>query len=316
MREYLESLWSIRGSDDDFEEDGLHAQGHLGGKFPVHSDDAAVDADLVGLVCGLPGLLYGLSDCRAAGVHVLEGHAERLAEVTDDVQGGVGVLDIVVGEFLALYLTGEGKRIRARDGLRIELRVLMGVLAITEALAQVVFEEELLVQAGLPAHVRGNAHVIFGSMGVGLGGELETGVVGSVPVRAQLLENLSVVGGVADYRHVLPVLGGAAYHRRAAYVDVLDSVLHGHAFARNGLPERIEVHAHEIYGAYALLLEGLHVPGNVTAREYAAMHLGMQCLHPAVEYFGEAGDIGDSDRAHAALLEQPAGAPRGDYLPT
>ena len=40
---------------------------------------------------------------------MLETHSERLLELAYDVQGGIGILDIVVGKFLSSELAGGGK---------------------------------------------------------------------------------------------------------------------------------------------------------------------------------------------------------------
>ena len=84
---------------------------------------------------------------------MLEGHAERLGEVAHHVEGRVGILDIVVGEFLALYLTGKGKGVRRLLGCSIELCLLVRVLAVAERLLEVVLQEKFLVESGLLAHI-------------------------------------------------------------------------------------------------------------------------------------------------------------------
>ena len=252
-----EDLQGLRGEgrgDDDLQEDGLHAQGDLGGQFAVHAHDTAVDAHLVGLIGGLPGFLDVGAHGRAAGVHVLEGHAEGLLEVAEHVQGRVGILDIVVGEFLALDLGGEGQGERSRLQGGVEVRALVRVLAVTERLLEVVLEEQLLVQAGLLAHVSGDAGVIFGRMGISLGGELQTRLLAGLAILTEFGEDGVVVGGIADDGDVAPVLGGAADHGRTADVDVLDGILEGDAFLRDGLLERIQVHAHEVDGLDLILL--------------------------------------------------------------
>ena len=313
-----EDLQGFRGvgrGDDDLQEDGLHAAGHLGGKFAVHAHDAAVDAHLVGLIGGLPGLLDGLSHRGAAGIHMLEGHAEGLVEVPQHVQGRIGVLDVVVGQFLALDLLREGQGERSGFESGIEVRALVRVLAVAEALLDVELQEELLGQAGLLAHVRGDAGVVFRRVGVGLGGELQAGFRARTAVFAEFRENGIVIVRVAHDGDVPPVLGGAAHHRRTTDVDVLDGILQRHAFLGYGLPERIQVHAHELDGLDTVFLQGFHVGRDVASGQDAAMHLRMQGLHAAVTDLREAGDFADADGLHAFGLEEFLGTAGGDDLP-
>ena len=83
----------------------------------------------------------------------------------------------------------------------VEFGLLVRVLAVTEFLLQVIFEEEFLVQSGLGAHVGGNGHVIFCGMGIGLGGKLETGLTGGIAGGLDFRKNGGVVLRVADHCH-------------------------------------------------------------------------------------------------------------------
>ncbi len=167
--EDLQGFGGVVRSNDNLQEDGLHAGSYLGGEGAVYTHNTTVDAHLVGLIGGLPGFFDGLAHGSAARVHMLEGHAEGLFKVTQYIEGGVGVLDVVVREFLALNLGGEGQG--ERDGFQrsVELGALVRVLAVAEALLKVVLQEELLVETGLGTHVSSDAGIVFGRMGIGLG---------------------------------------------------------------------------------------------------------------------------------------------------
>ena len=246
---------------------------------------------------------------------MLEGYAERLLEVTQHVEGGVGVLDIVVGEFLALDLLGEGQGERGGFQGGVELGALVGVLAVAEALLEVVLQEEFLIEAGSLSHIGGDAGIVLGRVGIGLGRELQAGLVRSLPVSLELFQDGIVVGGVAHDGHVLPVLGGAAHHGRTADVDVLDGLGQGDTLLGDGLLEGIEVHADELDGLDAVLLQGLHVCGNVAAGQDAAVYLRVKGLDTSVADFRETGYFADADGLHTLGFQQFLGTARGDDFP-
>ncbi len=247
---------------------------------------------------------------------MLEGHAERLLEVTQDVQGRIGILDVVVGEFLALDLLREGQGEGSRFEGGIEVRALVRVLAVAERLLDVVLQEELLRQTGLGTHVGGDAGVVLGRMGIGLGGEFQAGFRAGAAVLAEFGQDGVIVGRIAHDGDVAPVLGSAADHGRAADVDVLDGIFQGDAFLGDGLLERIQVHAYQVDGLDTVLLQGVHVGLQVTAGQDTAVHFRMQGLHPAVQDLRETGDFADADGLHTFLLEKFLGSPGGDDFPT
>ena len=76
----------------------------------------------------------------------------------------------------------------------------------------------------------------------------------------------------------------------------------------DGRGERVEVHADEVDGRDAVLLDRRHVLGEIATGEDAAMHLRMQRLDAAVEHFREAGviaDLGDGRPASRSILAVP-----------
>ena len=192
----------------------------------------------------------------------------------------------------------------------------MGILAVAQALLQVVFEEELLVQAGLGTHIGGDHHIVLSGMGIGLGREFEAGLPCGVAGGGDLFEYPAVVGRVADDSHVGPVLCGAAQHGRTAYVDVLYRILHGHVRLGDGLLERIEVDADHVDVFYAVLLQLLTVAFEVPASEQGSVDLRVKGLHAAVADFRESGYLADVDYFKSCTLQEFHGAAGGDDLPS
>ena len=73
----------------------------------------------------------------------------------------------------------------------------------------------------------------------------------------QLVEHRPVLGGVGQHRHVLPVLGRAAHHGRAADIDVLDGVFQRATGLGHGGLERVQVHHQEVDGVDACVDRGI-----------------------------------------------------------
>ena len=247
---------------------------------------------------------------------MLQTDAERLIELAHDSQRSVSILDIVVRKLLAVQLLGRSERERNGLLLGIELGLLVGVLTVAQRLLEVELQEELLVQAGLLAHIGSNHGIVLCRVGVGLGRELQTGLLRRIAMRLNLIQNLGVILRMANHRHILPVLGSRAQHRRTTDVDILNRLIHRHALLLNCLTERIEVHAHHVDELNRVLLQGLEVALIVTTRQQTAMHLRVQGLYATVANLGEARYVADVDDLHTALLEQLHRTARGDYLPT
>lgn len=123
-----------------------------------------------------------------------------------------------------------------------------------------------------------------------------------------------VVGGIGDDGDTGVVLGGGADHGGAADVDVLDGIFQGDVGLGHGLAEGVEVHAHQVDGGDAVLLDGGQVLGQVAAGQDAAMHLGMQGLDAAVEHFREAGVVADFGDRQAGVAQHLGGAAGGQEL--
>ena len=215
-----------------------------------------------------------------------------------------------------MQLAGKGQRIGHLVLLAVELRPLVRVLAVAQRLHEVEFQEEFLVQTRLRPHVGGDHRVVLGRMGVGLGRELQPRRLFGVAAGLDLRQHLSVVRRIAHHRHVGPVLGCRTKHRGSADVDVLNGILHLHVGFGDRLPERIEVHAHQVDELDAVLLQGFQMLRVVAARQQPAVDLRMEGLDPSVADLRESRHVADVDDLDAALPQQFHRAARGDHLPT
>ena len=93
-------------------------------------------------------------------------------ELGDQLEGGIGVVEVVVAELLALQLARRGDA-RPRLAADVERRLLMRVLAIAQELLELarddeVLRENLAERAREPVRDRG---IIGGGARIGLGGE-------------------------------------------------------------------------------------------------------------------------------------------------
>ena len=210
--ENLEGLVRERWSHDNLQEDGLHKLGYLLRNLAVNGYDATEDAHRISLVGLLPCLLDVLADSCATGVHVLETHSERLAELTHDVERSVSILDVVVRHLLAVELLSCSQRVGHLICRSVELCRLVGVLAIAQRLNEVERREELLVQLRLLTHICRDAHIVLCGVGISLCRELEACLEGCVATLLNLSDDASVVRRVAHNGYIAVVLSRRAQH--------------------------------------------------------------------------------------------------------
>jgi hypothetical protein len=154
--------------------------------------------------------------------------------------------------------------------------------------------------------------VVLGGVGEGFLRQIEAGgVTQGAAVGLHLLDQGGIVGRVGDDGHMLIVLGRGPHHGRAADVDVLDGVVQGVGLG-HGLHERVEVHAHQVDVAQAVLVHGRHVGRVVPHREDAGVDLGMQGLDAAVQHLREAGEFGHVLHRQAGVADGLGGAAGGE----
>ena len=112
------------------------------------------------------------------------------------------------------------------------------------------------------------------------------------------------MAGIGQHGHVFPVLGARAHHGGAADVDVLNGVGQRAAGLGHRRFERIQVHAQDVDGADAMLVQRRHVCRQVAPREQAAMDFGVQRLDAAIEHFRKTGVIGHLGHGQSAIGQQ------------
>ena len=83
---------------------------------------------------------------------------------------------------------------------------------------------------------------------------------------------------------------------------------------RHRLLERIEDDHQQIDRADAVRRHRGAMAVIVADGEQAAVHLGMQGLHPAVHHLGKAGEVGDVDHLQPCVRKRLGGAAGGDEL--
>ena len=214
-----------------------------------------------------------------------------------------------------------------------QVAVQRGLLVAVFAVAQVLHLGEdavaLAGELGARGHVGFRQLVFFERDGreviadgaVVLGDAVERGhrqgkaqLVAQLAVGLQLGQHGFVLVGGGDHAHVFPVLGGAAHHGGAANVDVLDGVSQCATGFGHGGFKGIQVDHQQVDGVDAVILEGRHVGGQLAAGQQAAVHLGVQRLHAAIQHFRELGDLGHLGHGQAFLGQQLRGATGGQQL--
>ena len=131
-------------------------------------------------------------------------------------------------------------------------------------------------------------------------------------IAGDFFRNRWIVGWRSDHSNVVKILGSGADHGRSADVDVFDQLLECHAGLRSGFFEGVEIHHDHIYRLDAMLGNGCDVRGILAPMQDAAVNFGMQRLHPAIEHFGEAGEIGNIFDGNAGIAQELSGASSGD----
>ncbi len=198
---------------------------------------------------------------------------------------GVDVEQVVEGKFLALAL-GEIPG-AARLFRHVESRALSRVLAVTERHEPLHRQPEPAWQALFHrGEEAGDGRVVIRQVCENLGGELPSQDLVDLAL-AQLLQHEGIVERIGDDDDLGVVLRRRAEHRWPADIDVLYRVIEGDARLRHRLLEGIEVHRHQVDRLDSVPGDRGPVLREVAPGEDAAVHGGVQRLHPAVEHLGE-----------------------------
>ena len=268
------------GRGDDFGEDAADRFGGGAVERAVDRDDAAKGRDAVAGERGLIGFDQRVAGGDAAGIGVLDDDDGRraVAKFADQLQRGVGVVVIIVGEFLALDLLRLSDAARGGTDRQIEGGGLMRIFAIAQRRAQRARQAErfgegdALVCEGEPA---GDHRIIGGGGGISLGREHAAEVVaGRATLFVHFGDQPGIVGGIGDDRDAFVILRGGADHGGAANVDILDNLLAIRALGDGG-GEGIEIDDDKIDRADGMLVHRGDMIRVAPHGEQAAMDLGM-----------------------------------------
>ncbi len=246
---------------------------------------------------------------------MLYDHAGRLLELAHQLQGGVCINDVVVRQLLALQHAGGRDRGAFHPGGAVEGRALVRVLAVAQTLhpAPLLVNSLTEVAVLVAPEVIGD-HAVVGRRGAkGSRRQPAPGSVGHAAGLADLGQDDVVVVRVNHYGNVGVILGRRAKHRRAAYVDILYGLLEA-AVTRGDLGEGVEVDAHKIDVLQVVFLDLLAMRGVLPARQYAAVHAGVQRLDAPIEDLGTAGVLADVDHLEAGVAQCPGRSARGEDL--
>ena len=249
--------------------------------FAIEGDDAAkgrggVGAESLGIGVGCFG-----SNRHAAGVGVLDDDAGWGFKTFYTFPSGIGVGNIVVAELLALQLLRGHQRARGRVQVTEKRGVLVRVFAVAQILQ---FHKAAIGLTGKHRHAAIGLHrrQVVADRAVVLANAVEgsnrQGKLGAAAHRAMGLQfgyHGVVLAGVGEHGHVFPVFGRAAYHGRAADVDVFNRLFQRASGARHRGFEGIQIHHQQIDGLNAMGCERLHVRQHIAPREQAAMNFRM-----------------------------------------
>ncbi len=212
-------------------------------------------------------------------------------ELADQLEGGIGVVEIVVAEGLALELLCR-RNARPRFAIAVERGPLMRVLTVTHdfrklAAERAVWNVVVVERTCEPVRDRG---IVRGGPCIGFSRKLLAQLERHPALLPYRLEHALVIVGIDNHSDVGVVLGRRADHRGPADVDVLDRLRVGGVLG-DGCLERIEVDHHQVDGADPMLVHRRLVRGVVAHGEEPAMHLGVQRFDPAVHHLGKAREI-------------------------
>ena len=223
-----------------------------------------------------------------------DGSGPRGIELRNELECRIGVVDVIVGELLALHLPF-GRDPAATLSRRVECGGLMRIFAIAQARSKLAGERAISWR-GKPHFrrepIRDHRVIDGGARKCFLREFLAQFPGRATTVRSQFAEDLGVIAGVHDDRDVAVILGGGTNHSRAADVDIFDAI------GETGAPpdrrlERIEIHHEKIDRRDAMRQHRRHMFWIFPYGQKPAMDLRMQSFHPSVKEFGKPGQIGD-----------------------
>ena len=228
---------------------------------------------------------------------------------------GVGIVQVVVGQLLALKLRGLRNACGAGHLRDIDRGLLVRVFAIAQRVGALEGEGEGLgEQRGFIARGRregkpaGDRGVIGGGAGIGLARHAGAeSLACRAAIGVHFRHQRGIVRRIGEDRHEAVVLRRRAHHRRPANVDILDHFRAARALG-DGRLEGVEVDHHQIDRPDPVGLHRSHVLRVVAQRQQPAVNRGVEGLDPPVHHFGKAGQLRDVLHRKACVAERLGGA--------
>src|SRR5690606_37639769 len=283
----------------------------------------------IGLERFAVGFLGGFAQGYTARIGVLDDDASARVKAAYTFPGGIGVSNIVVGQFLALQLLVATQQTFTNGAVCVESRALVRVLAIAQSLLLfelngqhigpgVHFGGAVLGRLGLSqaAQVSRDGTVVSGGVGVDLGSQFQTQAVRRVTSRAvHISQHAFVIDGVNDdtgaaFRRAV-VFGSSAQHGGATNINVLYRIGKGATRLGNGFTERVKVDDQQIDTVNAVLFHSLQVFGAVATGQQATVNFWMQCFDTAIQNFWRTGVLGHFGNSQAGQGQQLGRAASG-----
>jgi len=300
------------GRDDDFGENFDDFGGGFCVQSAIQRDDTAEGRDRV----AFKGAVVGVQHCRAggdaAGVGVFDDGNGGGIKFGHQLERGVGVVDVVVGEFFSLQDL-RGGRTGALFERCVERGALMRVFAVAHGLFEIAGEGNLARVIGiLRGEPAGDCGIVTGRVGIGAGRQFFAKVEGCrAVIRGHVFEHGRIICGVGDNGDEGVIFGGGAHHGGAADIDVFDAFIVIRALGhRRG--EGVEVDDDKVDIADAVVFLRAFMVGIVADGQNSAMHLWVQCFHAAIHHFGKARVIRDFLDRKARVFERLERAAGGE----
>ena len=232
---------------------------------------------------------------HAAGVGVFDdrtGGASGRGKLCHQFKGGVGVVDVVIRQFLALMLHRRGHP-RPPGAIGIKRRPLMRIFAVAQGLRQGSGKGPAArrVLPDCTGHPVADRRIIGGSAGIG---GLRQGLAkcqgGIIAVQIQFGQQRAIVGWVHHNRNIGMVFRRRPDHCRATDINVFD---HGVVIGPFGqhILERIQVDHQQVDLVDVVVFHRGQMCGVVAHRQQPAMHARVQGFHPAIHHFRKSGHI-------------------------
>ena len=214
------------GGDHDLDKETPDRLGDSRIKRAIECDNAAIGADRVAGQRLVPCRPQSLADRGAARVGVLDDCDRRRIILGHQFEGGIRVAIVVVGQLLTLELSRGGDSETGAVGA-VKGRRLMRVFAIAQLLRQPAGKDCCLrkINPVLARHPLGDRGVIGSCQGIGLARQGPTHRSADRPAPCRDLgEHRLIISAIGYHRHGIVVLGGGAYQRHSADIDVLDTI--------------------------------------------------------------------------------------------